>query len=149
MKNPERRRQATESGFEQLTFLPEPEFNPQWPNPNTQAAKVLARLLSGERLTLPSYGLHCWRLAAYVMELRNFGWPIQSADPQCPPNARASLKIREYWLDAELIEKIASHDAPSFVRYEWQKHRWDALHQAAAPSERDAAMSRIAKQCGV
>ncbi len=149
MKNPERRRQATESGFKQMSFLPEPDVNPKWPSPGTQAARALTRLLSGERLTQPSYGLYCWRLAAYIKELGYLGWPIESADVPCPPGVGTGRAIREYWLGAELIEKIASQDAPSFVRYEWLKHRWDALHQVAASSERGAAMSQIAKQCGV
>ncbi len=145
MKNPDRRQ--AESGFKQLSFLPEPEFTPQWPNPHTQPAKTLTRLLAGERLTQPSYGLTRWRLAAYCWELRKLGWPIQADNVACTDELAARRPIREYWLPADCIKQIVG--ALSFARYEQLKRQWDDYHPAASSAKRDAAMLNIARDCGV
>jgi len=64
---------------EQFELLPLPPFNPGWPKVGTLADEVLARLLTGERLTQPSFGTDRWRLAAYVQVLKDLGWPVCSA----------------------------------------------------------------------
>lgn len=84
----------------QLSFLPEPEFNPRWPNRATIPAEVLERMLTGERLTQPTFGLTKWRLSAYIKDLDYKGWPIQRADA---PNPHGQHPIRQYWLDGETI----------------------------------------------
>jgi hypothetical protein len=93
----------------QLSFLPPLELAATWPKPTTQPGIALKRLLKGERLTQPSYGLACWRLAAYIKELEYLGWPISSANVPCPPGLGTGRRIREYWLPqwvlAVLIEK--------------------------------------------
>ena len=38
---------------------------------------------------------------------------------------------------------------PDLHRYEAEKLAWDSTHPAATCSERDAAMQKIAKRCGV
>ena len=106
MKNPERRQAS--SGFKQLSFLPEPDFKPVWPNPTTQPGIALARMLKGERLTQPSYGLRCWRLAAYVKELDYLGWPVEAQDVPCPDGCGTGRPIREYWLPQRVIAAVSS-----------------------------------------
>lgn len=101
MKNPSRRQ--AKPGFEQLSLLPAPEFNPTWPAPTTLPGKALARMLTGERLTQPSFGLACWRLAAYIKELDYMGWPVQARDVPCPKEYGAGRPIREYWLSREVL----------------------------------------------
>lgn len=148
MKNPERHQAS--SGFQQLSFLPEAEFNPKYPNPNTQPAKVLARLLNGERLTQPSFGLSCWRLAAYIKELDYLGWPIESADVTCPQDVGTGRPIREYWLTTKCIQHAQQHPlSVGHVVYEILKQQWDCIHAGATSRQRDAAISRIAQECGV
>jgi hypothetical protein len=75
-------------------FGPLPFF-PRRPSPGTLPAIALARMLKGERLTQPSFGLHYWRLAAYIHELRDLGWPVQSM----PMPSDHGRPISEYWLD--------------------------------------------------
>jgi hypothetical protein len=98
MKTPDRRQ--AESGFEQMTFLPKPKFNPHWPNRATFPGEALERMLAGERLTQPTFGLTRWRLSAYIKDLDYMGWPIQRADV---PNPHGQHPIRQYWLDGETI----------------------------------------------
>jgi len=112
MTKPDRRQ--AESGFEgtantpsddtrepvQFELIPPPEFKPTWPAHGTLAAEALARLLSGERLTQPSFGLNRWRLAAYVQKLEDLGWPVRSAPVHCPGRTRP---IKQYWLRTETI----------------------------------------------
>ncbi|MEV9633747.1 hypothetical protein ABZO35_04615 [Burkholderia pseudomallei] len=88
---------------EQFELLPPPPFNPTWPASNTLPAETLARLLSGERLTQPAFGTSRWRLAAYVMELKYFGWPVKSAPVHHPGRARP---IAQYWLDNKTIMAV-------------------------------------------
>lgn len=88
------------AGAKQLSLLPEPPFSPQWPNLSTLPWQALERLLSGEKLTQPSFGLTRWRLSAYVKELAYMGWPIERADV---PNPHGQHPIRQYWLTPETI----------------------------------------------
>lgn len=101
MTNPDRRQ--AESGFKQTSFLPEPDFNPTYPNPHTLPAEALKRMLSGERITQPSFGLTRWRLSAYIKSLEYLGWIIKRDDV---PNPHGQNPIREYYLEAEVIQKI-------------------------------------------
>lgn len=87
----------------QLPLLPENPFVPRWPEPHTLPGKALARLLAGERLTQPSFGLHCWRLSAYICALRNLGWQVERTDVPCPPGHGAGGAIAAYWLPPEII----------------------------------------------
>lgn len=105
MKNPDSRQAS--SGFEQLSFLPPPNLTAAWPNPTTQPGIVLARLVTGERLTQPSYGLNCWRLAAYIKELKYLGWSIEAMDVPCPAGLGAGRPIREYWLPQWVLSALS------------------------------------------
>ena len=84
----------------QLSLLPEPPFSPQWPRKSTLPAETLCRLLAGEKLTQPSFGLTRWRLSAYIKDLGYLGWPIERVDV---PNPHGQHPIRQYWLDGETI----------------------------------------------
>lgn len=85
---------------EQFSLFPLEPFNPSWPNAGTLAAEALARLLTGERLTQPAFGTGRWRLAAYIMTLKYFGWPVKSARVHFPGRTRP---IAQYWLESEII----------------------------------------------
>jgi hypothetical protein len=89
----------------QLPLLPEPSFVPSWPTPKTLPAEALARMLAGEKLTQPSFGLHFWRLSAYIGKLKKLGWPIERADVSCPAGYGAGGAIAAYWLPPEIIAK--------------------------------------------
>jgi hypothetical protein len=82
----------------QHSLFPELPFGPRWPDPSSLPGQVLERLLTGERLTQVTFGLHRWRLAAYVMTLKYLGWPVESMDVPAPAGCGAGGKIREYWL---------------------------------------------------
>ncbi|ARK68839.1 hypothetical protein BOC38_20740 [Burkholderia pseudomallei] len=63
-------------------------------------AEALAQLLTGARLTQPSFGTSRWRLAAYIKELKYLGWPVKSAPIHYPGCARP---IAQYWIDNKTI----------------------------------------------
>jgi hypothetical protein len=86
-----------------LPGIESPPFLAQLPAQDTHAADTLARLLTGERLTQPSYGFHGWRLAAYIKELDYLGWPIQRQDVPPPRSCQTTRPIREYWLKPDTI----------------------------------------------
>jgi len=84
----------------QLSLIPEPPFCPQFPNKSTLPREALDRLLTGEKLTQPSFGLTTWRLSAYIKELDYFGWPIERREV---PNPYGKNPITEYYLENEVI----------------------------------------------
>ena len=85
---------------QQLSFLNQPPFSAKFPNKKTLPSEVLERLLKGERLTQPSFGLTRWRLGSYIKSLDYMGWTIERCDV---PNPHGEHPIREYWLSPETI----------------------------------------------
>jgi hypothetical protein len=85
----------------QLELLPAPPLRVQWPNPETFAHEALMRMLHGERITQPSFGPErAWRLAAYIFDLTEMGWPVRSTPVADPGRSRP---IAEYWLPRKAI----------------------------------------------
>lgn len=80
MKKAPNRANST-GAFEQLSFLPTPEFCPILPTHGTKAAKALEDLMNGEITQLdwiPPNSFKGWRLAAAIKELDYFGWQPKS-----------------------------------------------------------------------
>ncbi len=106
MKNPESR-QAT-SGFKQMSFLPEPDFNPIWPTPNTLPARCLSMMLAGQSLThrefIDAFG--SWRLAAVIFTLKELGWPIETVEIPAPLDDAPNRHICRYFLDQRAINEV-------------------------------------------
>lgn len=86
----------------QLSLLPEPPFAPKWPSKHSLPGTALVRMLTGERINQVNFGLHRWRLAAYIKVLRYMGWPVQSGEVAVP-GCGASGRAAEYWLTPEII----------------------------------------------
>lgn len=65
--------------MKQISFLPEPKYNPKYPPETSLAAKALRLMLRGMRLSHPHFEslTGSWRLAAHVHILKKLGWPIQ------------------------------------------------------------------------
>ncbi len=76
------------SGFEQMSFLPEPDFNPIYPTPNTLPARCLSLMLNGQTFTHTHPELEqitgSWRLSAVIFTLKGLGWPVESFDLPAP-----------------------------------------------------------------
>ncbi|HJV75182.1 MAG TPA: hypothetical protein VJ654_13235 [Noviherbaspirillum sp.] len=105
MKNPERRQAS--SGFEQLSFLLKPDFNPVWPTPNTLPARCLSLLLAGHALTHQDFIdiTGSWRLAAVIFTLKGLDWPIESYEIPAPTIEAPSRHICRYYLSGETIKQ--------------------------------------------
>ncbi len=105
MKNPERRQAS--SGFEQLSFLPEPDFNPVWPTPNTLPARCLSLLLAGHSLTHQDFiaVTGSWRLAAVIFTLKELGWPVLDYEIPAPTVEAPSRHISRYYLGQETVKQ--------------------------------------------
>jgi len=107
MKNPDSREAS--SGFEQISFLPEPEFNPIWPTPNTLAATCLSLMLTGRTLIHPEFEeiTRSWRLAAVVFKLKELGWPIESYEIPAPAIDAPNRYICRYYLNHSAIKQVS------------------------------------------
>ena len=106
MKNPSRRQ--AEPGFEQMSFLPEPDFNPLWPTPNTLPAQCLSLFLDRQTLTHPQFEdiTKSWRLSAVVFTLKGLGWPISSHDVPAPTKDAPDRQISRYYLSEKVINAV-------------------------------------------
>jgi hypothetical protein len=71
------RRQAL-SGSEQLSFLPQLDFNPDVPNKHTKKHQALKLLLDHKDICHRDFDkkTDSYRLAAYIRDLKKMGWPI-------------------------------------------------------------------------
>lgn len=92
----------------QMSFLPEPLYNPKWPKEKTLAMKALNIMLTGKRLSHPQFEANTgsWRLAAHVHILKKLGWPVEIEDCDF---ADTDLHERQrhfgkYYLRTDLIE---------------------------------------------
>ena len=103
MKNPSR--DQAEPGFEQMSFLPAPEFNPIWPNPNTLPARCLSLMLAGKTFTHPEFQeiTRSWRLSAVIFTLRGLGWPVESWEIPSPTLQSPGRSISRYFLAEKTI----------------------------------------------
>lgn len=93
---------------EQLSFLPTLKFSPKWPSHTTIAGRVLNELLHGEWLDHQDQidGASSWRLAAYVKDLKNMGWPIEAFPKPAPfPNCPVR-SIATYAMPPEVIAQV-------------------------------------------
>lgn len=106
MKNPESRQAST--GFEQLSFLPEPDFNPVWPTPNTLPARCLSLMLAGQSLTHQEFidAAGSWRLAAVIFTLKELGWPVESYEISAPTIDAPGRHICRYYLSQKAINQV-------------------------------------------
>jgi len=106
MTNPDRRQ--AESGFKQISFLPEPDFNPIYPKPRTLPARCLAMMLNGQTFTHPEFEqiTGSWRLSAVVFVLKELGWPVESLEIHAPSPECATRSISRYYLPAEAIKAV-------------------------------------------
>jgi hypothetical protein len=106
-------RQASSGNGCQMSFFPEPVFNPTYPKPNTHASKCLSLLLDGGKINHPQFDekVGSWRLAAYVNDLIKLGWPICSDDVKFQAKDGAIKFISNYYLHSEVIEAAKGGDA--------------------------------------
>ena len=94
----------------QMSFLPEPPYNPRWPKENTLAEKALQVLLTGKKVSHPQFEVltGSWRLAAHIYTLKRLGWPITK---DMLPLAGCDEQMRErhydvYYLPDDLLNFI-------------------------------------------
>lgn len=106
MKNPDSRQAS--SGFKQMSFLPEPEFNPIYPSQNTLPAKCLAMMLNAQSFTHPEFEQlsGSWRLSAVIFTLKGLGWPVESFDLAAPSPECPTRTISRYFLSPETIQRV-------------------------------------------
>ena len=106
MINPDSRQAS--SGFEQMSFLPEPDFNPIYPSPNTLEARCLRPMLQAQSFTHPEFEAltGSWRLSAVVFNLKELGWPVDSVELSAPTPECASRAISRYYLPAKVIKAV-------------------------------------------
>ena len=106
MKNPDSRQAS--SGFKQTSFLPEPDFNPIYPSPNTLPARCLSMMLNGQTFTHPEFEVitGSWRLSAVVFKLKDLGWPVESFELHAPSPECSTRAISRYFLPAKAIKAV-------------------------------------------
>ena len=97
------------AGSQQLSFLPEPDFNPELPPKNTLTFCALSLLLQNKEITHLDFQLitSSWRLAAYICELKKLGWPVLADEvTHAVSNDPTARSICRYSLDKKIIKKF-------------------------------------------
>lgn len=96
------------SGVKQLSFLPELDFNPIYPTPNTLPARCLSMMLNGQTFTHPEFEqiTGSWRLSAVIFTLKGLGWPVESYDLPAPSAECQSRSISRYFLPPKVINAV-------------------------------------------
>ncbi len=86
----------------QLSFLPEPKYNPKYPSKRTLSFKALRLMLRGTQIAHPTFEAltGSWRLAAHIHILKRLGWPVES---RFQGKKRAGIV---YYLPEDLIEMM-------------------------------------------
>jgi hypothetical protein len=80
---------------------------PTFPTVGTLASRALARLLRGRTITHRDFWFECgtYRLAGYVHELREAGWPVITVEreKETSDRKRRVAKVGEYHLTGDVI----------------------------------------------
>lgn len=109
MKKTRHSNQAS-NGSKQLSFLPEPDFNPKWPTKNTFSYLALELLLQGKEITALYFENESssQRLPAYINILCNkLGWPVQREDVTITLRKKPKRrKFRQYYFKKEFISNL-------------------------------------------
>lgn len=89
--------------MKQTSFLPDPEFCPQWPNKGTLADVALRALMDGKLIDHNDFidQTRSWRLGAVIFTLRTLGWPIETIEVPSPTEQSPDRVIALYRLDAK------------------------------------------------
>jgi hypothetical protein len=114
---------------------------------NTVTADVLARLLTGERLTSLDtvYEASTTRLGAVVFYLeKDYGWPIQSIDKAAGCKDGRVAWVSEYFLPAEIISFAMTTGAGEWCTKVRAARRARRAH--AAQAQRDASRANAARK---
>ncbi len=93
----------------QMSFLPEPDFNPKLPAKNTLASRALQMMLNGRKISHPDFedSTSSWRLAAHIFNLNKLGWKVQTLEVKhCVTKKPKNRRICRYFLSSDVIKKI-------------------------------------------
>lgn len=105
-----RKRLQASTGSQQLSMLPEPDYNPEWPNKNTNTYQALWLMLQGREITSLDFQdeTSSQRLAVHIDILYNdLGWPVLREDvPVQLENKPKTRSFRKYFFDKKFIKKI-------------------------------------------
>jgi hypothetical protein len=99
---------------EQMSFFPEPPFNPQWPKKNTLADIALGMLMNGRMIDHPDFesSTRSWRLSAVIFTLRALGWPVETIEVPSPTEQYPERVIALYHLPSKYVaEALAVNGA--------------------------------------
>lgn len=102
-------RQASTGSNKQLTILPKPDFNPEWPRKNTLAYHALLLMLQGKKISHPDFDqvTGSWRLAAHILILKKLGWPINDEFIEHSNSVGSKeCKISLYFIDKHIAAKV-------------------------------------------
>lgn len=105
---------------------------PSYPSTGTLASRALALLLKGQRITHRDFMVRAgsYRLAGYIRELREKGWPIRTIErdkPTSDPRGRRAT-VAEYHLPAEAVAEAGERGR----RFVESMDKWEVARTVAA-----------------
>jgi len=94
----------------QMSFLPQPKYNPKYPPETSLAYKALTLLLGGLKISHPDFETltGSWRLAAHIHILKRLGWPIQTQEVKLEWQVEDERKryMGLYYLPNEILDLV-------------------------------------------
>lgn len=96
--------------MKQISFLPEPMYQPKYPPEASLTAKALRLMLGGAKVAHPDFEAltGSWRLAGYIHSLKKLGWPVKTEHVSIPggdENMRGRSMV-VYYLPDDLLDFI-------------------------------------------
>jgi hypothetical protein len=120
---------------------------PTFPAVGTLASRALARLLRGRTLTHRQFWMECgtYRLAGYIHELREAGWPVITVEreKETSDRKRRIAKVGEYHLTRDVITTAGEKGR----RFAESVERWElGVAARAVGTTRAAEMVNVGTQ---
>lgn len=108
MKTPERRQASSGVWGEQISLFDPPPFSPNLPPSSSLTSKALELLLKGCTLTHPEFEhlTGSWRLGAYILSLRDLGWPVQTIEIASPTKHAPDRVIAMYAMPKWVLQAM-------------------------------------------
>lgn len=98
------------SSQRQISFLPEPLYNPKYPPEASLTSKALRSMLGGAKISHPTFEAltGSWRLAGYIHSLKKLGWPVKTEHISIPSHEEGDRgrSIVVYYLPDDLLDFI-------------------------------------------
>ena len=96
-------------------------MNPIFPTSHSLPGRVLALILSGQKLTHRDFQNHAstYRLSAYIESLRKKGWPVADEWQRAPTNDPTGrmARFKQYFLESDELQELQQEHGAKITQF--------------------------------